>query len=119
MSGTKQLRQLANSVPRLIDKIDVELQDVSRRMKALERAGLIYASEHWREEKYLYLIYPMREGDRRRVYIGADAERVAAARAGIERGREFDQLAKKRREIESCMNNASSALRDAVRSLQW
>jgi len=46
MSATKQLRQLAAQLPRIIDAIEGELKTVSQRMKVLQKAGLIYASEN-------------------------------------------------------------------------
>lgn len=118
MSAIKDLRQLADRLPGQIDKLDTELRDVLKRMKALQKAGLIYASEHWREDKYLYLIYPMQDGARRREYIGADADRIAAARAGIERGKEFDTLAAKRRALEASVVNGARVLQEAARVLQ-
>ena len=117
MSATKQLRQLAAQLPRVIDAIEGELKTVSHRMEVLQKAGLIYASEHWRESKYLYLIYPMRDGNRRREYIGADANRITEARAGIGRGKEFDQLSAKLKELNARINNSVAALKEAVRQL--
>ena len=65
--------------------------DVAERMAALEAAGLIYAAEHWRAGRYLYLIYPMVDGVRPSpTYIGSDPARIAAAQAGIERGARFE-----------------------------
>lgn len=118
MSAIKDLRQFADRLPGQIDKLDAELRDVLKRMTALQKAGLIYASEHWREDKYLYLIYPMQDGARRREYIGADADRTAAARAGIERGKEFDTLAAKRRALEASAVNGARVLQEAARVLQ-
>ena len=117
MSAIKHLRQLAARLPRVIDAIGGELKAVSRRMAVLQRAGLIYASEHWRENKYLYLIYPTHDGARRREYIGADTDRIAEARAGIERGKEFDQLSAKLKQLEASMNNGVAALQEAGRQL--
>jgi hypothetical protein len=117
MSATKELCLLASQLPRVIDAIESELRTVKERMKMLQKAGLIYASEHWREKKYLYLIHPMRDGDRRREYIGADENRIAGARAGIERGRQFNQLSANLKELEARTRNGVAALRAARREL--
>lgn len=73
------------------------IQEVSyntSRMKALDDAGRIYATPHWRDGKYLYLLYPGRDqkGKRVREYIGADAARVKASLQKVENARQFDEL---------------------------
>ena len=112
-----QLRQIVAALPRLIDGIDRELREVCSRMKVLEKNGLVYATEHWRDDRYLYLIYPMTGGDRRREYVGADSVKIAEARAGIERGREFDELAGRLKQIEGRLQRGAAAIQQAKREL--
>lgn len=118
MSANKQIRRLAAQLPRIIDALEGEWNTVNQRMKALQAQGLIYAAEHWRESKYLYLIYPMHEGKRRREYIGAHADRIAAARAGIERAKKFDELSARLKHLDACMTNGVAALQEAGRRLE-
>lgn len=51
----KQLNTLAAALPGVIAKLDAELATAQKRMAQLKRAGLVYATEHWREGRYLYL----------------------------------------------------------------
>mgnify|MGYP003383497080 CR=1 FL=1 len=96
---TAELAKLAADVPGLIDALETEIAEVVASMAELKKAGLIYATEHWRkdakgEPKYFYLLYPQKNGEaRRRDYVGCDAESIEKARAGIVRAGEYDKLA--------------------------
>ena len=75
---TARLHKLVSEMPRLIEALEVPINDVVGRMAALEKAGLTYATEHWRKDvdgrpKYFYLLYSQKNGEpRRRDYIGCD-----------------------------------------------
>lgn len=92
------LSKQAGSVPALIQEAKQKIDGVEKQLAALKKAGLIYASEHWRKDaqgdaKYFYLLYPSKVGEkRRREYVGCDAESIAKARAGMERAKQFDAL---------------------------
>lgn len=96
------LSKQAGSLPPLIQTLENQLSAFDKELQALKKAGLIYASEHWRkdgqgEAKYFYLLYPSKVGEkRRREYVGCDAESIQKARDGIERARKFDQLTEQR-----------------------
>ncbi|HDN9487717.1 TPA: hypothetical protein P2K86_004226 [Aeromonas salmonicida] len=96
---TAELAKLAADVPGLIDTLESEIAEVVAGMAALKKAGLIYATEHWRkgsdgQPKYFYLLYPQKNGEpRRRDYVGCDSERIEEARAGIVRAEQYDRLA--------------------------
>ncbi|MBE0436925.1 MAG: hypothetical protein IBX56_14105 [Methylomicrobium sp.] len=101
---TAELFKMAGELPALIEVLEIEVLEadivaIVERMAELQADGLIYATEHWRkdanqEPKYFYLLYPQKQGEpRKRVYIGCDAARIAEARAGIGRAKEFDILA--------------------------
>lgn len=98
-AATAELMKLAQALPGLIKKLDADIADISARMVELQKAGLVYATEHWRkgadgEPKYLYLLYPQKTGEpRKREYVGCDPVRVAEARAAIVRAGEYDELA--------------------------
>jgi hypothetical protein len=71
----------------------VERKRICARMRSIEKVGWVYASEYWRDGKYFYLLHQVRAGaPRKREYIGTDAERIAAARALIRRGAEYEAL---------------------------
>lgn len=78
------------------DELAQWLAAMDARVAALDKAGAVHAHIHWRKGGYLYLIHPVRDGRRKKVYIGVDAdkqiealERVAryAVRIRIERER--------------------------------
>jgi hypothetical protein len=92
---------LARQLPSLLQRQEDELREVQEHMHALKAAGLIYAAEHWRNKKYFYLIYPQVGGQRKRQYVGTDPKRIAEAKAGIQRGKDYDLLNEKVAAIES------------------
>jgi hypothetical protein len=93
---TEQLQQLLEQR----DQLKAELQE-------LEDAGIANATPHYREGKYLYLIYPtQRDGSRERKYIGNKPEAIEQALAKVER---FKIHASKKREL----SNIESLLRTA------
>jgi len=113
----RELATMAGRLPDLIDKLDAAIASTTATMKALEVAGLIYAAEHWRDGKYLYLIHPSKDGRRERKYVGADDNKVAEARAGILRGQEYDELATRLRKLEQAAQAAQSRLDGVLSAL--
>lgn len=119
-SYTADLDQVAARLPTLIASAGAKIEAIASRMAQLKKAGLIYATEHWRKDRktgepmYLYLLYPSHVGEKReREYIGCDPEKVAAARAGIQRGKEFDQLNKQHKLMQSNLHEAYNTLKRA------
>lgn len=58
-------------------------------MEILAAAGIIDASPFYQQGKYLYLIHPMRGGERKREYIGSDQAKIDVALACIDRYKIF------------------------------
>jgi hypothetical protein len=119
------VNDLARQLPSLLQRQEDELREVQERMHALKAAGLIYAAEHWRNKKYFYLIYPQVGGQRKRQYVGTDPDRIAEARAGIQRGKDYDLLKENVAAIESRItaakfhiNSAQFELRSALSQLR-
>ena len=50
----------------------------------LTARGCVDAKEHWKDGKYLYLLYKMKDGVRRKKYVGNHPLRVAEARQKLE-----------------------------------
>lgn len=90
-----------------MDKVESKLLEVSEKIRqrrdewnrvqaqllALKKQGLTYAGTTWKNGKYLYLVYPSKNGEpRKRVYVGQDEEKVREALAGIERGEQYLKL---------------------------
>ena len=61
-----RLSEFAATLPGLIESLEVERLELERQMAALETLGLIYANPHWRDQKYLILLFPMQPGEARR-----------------------------------------------------
>lgn len=118
MCVLQDVEGLADQLPALIEGRRTTLAAKKAQMTELEKAGLTYASEHWREGKYMYLIYPTHDGQRPRKYVGTDPQKVAAARAGIARAQEFDRLADETRKIEAGLQQGLFRLREAVAFLK-
>jgi hypothetical protein len=120
---TAELVKLAANVPALIDDLEGKITDVAGRMEALKKAGLIYATEHWRkgsdgEPKYLYLLYPQQPNEpRRREYVGREVGRIEEARAGIVRAGDYDKLAAHYSALADRARRVADALGDARRYL--
>lgn len=118
---TAELMKLAGALPELIRGLDAEIEKVAGRMGELDRAGLIYATEHWRKgndgnPKYFYLLYPQQPGEpRRREYVGCDTTKIEDARAGIQRAKEYDELAAQMDALASRAQRVQGALRDVCR----
>lgn len=61
-------------------------------MAALHKLGLIYATVHMKDRKYLTLLYPNQTGQpRRRKYVGKDPQKIQDA---IQHAKDYDELAK-------------------------
>ena len=106
----KQLNTLAAALPGVIAKLDAELATAQKRMAQLKRDGLVYATEHWREGRYLYLVHPQHDGERKREYVGTDPKKIKAAQDAIARARDYDALAERARQIEATLYEGGQRL---------
>lgn len=112
-----EMQAAAAGLPRLIGDLGKRHAAILSRMKDLEEAGLIYATPYWREEKYLYLIYPMKGGERRREYIGADPDKIKDALEAVKRVEEYDQLSEKLSRLKRSLSLARYEMGQVVRTL--
>lgn len=109
---TIELANLAYALLRDLEKIEARNKELVAEMAVLKKQGLIYATTYWRpdaagDNKYLYLHFPQRQGrNRDRRYIGADADKIAEALAGIERAKQYDVLATEHASIKKRINDA-------------
>ncbi len=117
LTVVKELRTTLAALPSVIDGYVSTLAEIHKNMQALKRAGLIYAGQHWRAGKYFYLIYPDKGAGRVREYIGIDAKKIAAAKAGVERAEKYDQLALQSRNLERRLCEGRRVLNDALACL--
>lgn len=121
MTIASECAKLAESLPELIAGLEDARKATADSMAALKRAGLIYAKTHMRQGKYLYLIYPMQDGERKREYVGTDAKKIEETHAAIERAKEYDALKAQLERIEQRLYTCRLHIREAVNALrkQW
>ena len=111
-----RMRAEASKLPELIESLSRQYREILTRMHELKRAGLIYAKPHYRQGKYLYLIYPMKDGERRREYIGADPEKIQEALQAINRVHEYEALSSKLARTEGCLSQGQLQLNQLIRT---
>jgi len=95
-----------------------QLADVQARMAVLQKAGMIKASEWWKDQKYLYLVYPTNGVTRKREYIGTDPAKISAARDAIVRQADYARLDQVRLQLERQILQARGTLQRAVYELR-
>lgn len=110
--------EVARRLPTLMNAIEVKQRGLRNQMQRLESAGLIYATPHYRQGKYLYLLFPTTrekgKKSRSRVYIGSQSERISDALKGIERAKEFDRLKRELWLLESGLAQGLRLLQEAI-----
>lgn len=60
--------------------LELRYHELGKAIGQLTAAGCIDAKEYWKDGKYLYLLYPMKHGQRKKTYIGNHPLRVEEAR---------------------------------------
>lgn len=110
----KQFDSLFETARGSIGHLVAEETLIRERMEQLEKNGLIFATAYWRSEKYLYLIYPMVNGQRKRQYIGASPDKVRTALDAIARGKLHADLARQLKEIEQSLKEARHCLDNVI-----
>lgn len=111
-----RMRAEASKLPELIESLSNQCREIHARMHELKRAGLIYAKPHYRQGKYLYLIFPMKDGERRREYIGADPKKIQEALQAINRVYEYEMLSNKLARTEGCLSQGQLQLNQLIRT---
>lgn len=107
----------ASRIPRLIESLAGTYRKTVSRMNELRRAGLIHAKPHYRQGKYLYLIYPMKDGERRREYIGADPGKIEKALEAVNRVHEYEVLSHELARVEGALSMGLVNLNRLVQTL--
>lgn len=108
MEIADQLKIVANHHRQLV----LRYHELGTAIARLTAAGCIDAKEYWKDGKYLYLLYPMRNGLRKKKYVGNHPLRIEEARTKLANYRKrFDLIVTQRMvehelaEIESLVNN--------------
>lgn len=114
-----KLSKMSTQLPELIASLDAATTDLAQRMAALKAQGLIYATEHWKDQKYMVLLYPIQPGQpRKREYVGKDPAKVEDAKAKIQRAKEYDALAAKAKRLDETLFEGFRRLQEAASVLE-
>lgn len=76
MDISEQQKIIVNHHCRLVARY----HELGKTIAQLTAAGCIDAKEYWKGGKYLYLLYPMKDGVRRKKYVGSHPLRIEEAR---------------------------------------
>lgn len=114
----QSLSAVAASLPGCIAKLDASRAEIAGKMGALKDLGLIYATEHMKDGKYLVLLYPIQPGQpRRRDYVGKDPQKMQEAREAMQRARDYDALEAQAKRLDAVLYEGLGKLQDAARVL--
>lgn len=117
MEAGEILKACANLRTLVMDRLQLIAANQTE-MKRLDAAGRIYATPHWRDGRYLYLLHPTdTTGRRQRKYIGAQPEKVAAALTQVNNARQYDELRRQTDRAEAALRLAEHQIRQAIGEL--
>ncbi len=83
-------------------------------IKDLESQRIERGSVYMRENGYMYLIYPMKDGQRDRKYIGSDKEKQHFIQTSISRAVRYDHLVSEYRSVNQLLISSLSSLKDCL-----
>lgn len=110
-------RAALDKLAAILNHMETINHNTRQEMQALQKAGLKYATPHYRAERYLYLIHPQHDGKRIREYVGADPAKIAAALDAINRAHQFDRLEEGLKQEEARISMAELHINAAIRAL--
>lgn len=114
----QSLSAVAASLPGCIAKLDASRAEIAGKMGALKDLGLIYATEHMKDGKYLVLLYPIQPGQpRRREYVGKDPQKMQEAREAMQRARDYEALEAQAKRLDAVLYEGLGKLQEAARIL--
>jgi hypothetical protein len=80
MDISNKFRIIENHHRKLLERYHAQTTTIAQ----LTAAGCIDAKEYWKDKKYLYLLYSMKNGIRRKKYVGNHPLRIKEARQKVE-----------------------------------
>ena len=93
-------------LPKKISTLQARHEALTAQQRALREAGIIDATPYWHQGKYLYLIYPTKNGKRRRDYVGADPRNCAPIIAALRRAQRHQQIEVRLQRLEAHLREA-------------
>lgn len=102
----------------LLDRIQLAAYN-RQKMMALDIDGRIYATPHYRDGKYLYLLYPSTAAETRvRQYIGKDPKKVADVLRKVDNAHRYDELERQALRIEQCITTMQYTIKSLCSDLE-
>jgi len=112
------LAELAAKLPTLIDKLAAAEKSIIDQMGGLKKQGLIFANPHWRDKKYLYLLYPSQSGQqRRREYVGTDPAKIEEAEESMRRAKDYATLERELQALQKVASEGRLRVQSAIAAL--
>jgi len=105
-TSLQRLEMNLSVLPKKISTLQARYMALSKQKHALLETGIIDATPYWHQDKYLYLIYPMKGGQRRRDYVGADPRKCAPIIAAVRRAQRHQQIEVRLQHLETQLREA-------------
>lgn len=87
-----RIESLINELQATLHVERITHDEIRAQMRELEQHGITNGTPYFHQGKYLYMVFPMVCGKRRREYIGSDRAKIAAAEGGVARGHKYRRL---------------------------
>ena len=105
-NSLQRLEMNLSVLPKKISDLQARHETISKQKHALLETGIIDATPYWHQGKYLYLIYPMKDGKRQREYVGADQRKCAPVMAALRRAQRHQQIEVRLQHLETQLREA-------------
>jgi len=102
----QRLEMNLSVLPKKISTLHARYEALSKQKHTLLETGIIDATPYWHQGKYLYLIYPMKDGKRQREYVGADQRKCAPVMAALRRAQRHQQIEVRLQHLETQLREA-------------
>ena len=113
MNLSDKMKIIANHHNRLNERKN----SLITRIAQLTAYGCINAKEYWKDGRYLYLLYPMKDGVRKKKYIGNHPLRIEEARKKLENYQTRSELNMTLRSIETELRHIERVINNLVHDL--
>lgn len=109
----------ANDLDDEIEKTVKRLETLHAEAARLQSLEPVTATPHWRKDshgqpRYLYLIYPQKDGQRERTYVGSDPVKVAAALDRVQAARDLTEMLGQIKQINARLDRIARYLSAAL-----
>ncbi|MBO1367258.1 hypothetical protein BVH60_14320 [Vibrio cholerae] len=96
------------------------IEELKSTQAALEKAGIDYGTPNYKEGKYLRIVRPAKDGRGRQFeYVGSDPAKQKVVLSAIERGKEYDALDKRVKQLEESLRKLDSDMSYIVKNFEW